>query len=116
MSLSMSLGYRTKIVIWTLGLAGPALAQVDPGVRVGPAGAGLPLAGLTPAQTTIFNNAKATFQEVDSVSGTIVGEAGKGLGTGFNMNSCVGCHKFPADGEQPAGQSPSCRRYSAWSS
>jgi CxxC motif-containing protein (DUF1111 family) len=75
-----------------------ALAQTDPGVRPGAAGAGGPLAGVTAQQAAIFNNASGTFQEVDSVTGTIAGESGQGLGPGFNMNSCAGCHKFPAVG------------------
>jgi CxxC motif-containing protein (DUF1111 family) len=78
------------------------VAQVDPGVRGGPAGAGGPLPNLTGPQTTIFNAAQDTFGEVDSVAGTIAGEDGKGLGPSFNMNSCSGCHKFPAVG----GSSP----------
>ena len=87
-----------------LGLAAAALstAQSDPGVRGGTPGAGGPLPGLTVQQLAPFNEAKAVFQEVDSVAGTISGEDGKGLGPGFNMNSCVGGHKHPAD----AGSSP----------
>jgi CxxC motif-containing protein (DUF1111 family) len=49
-----------------------------------------------------FNQTKDTFQEVDSVSGKLPGEAGAGLGPRFNMNSCSGCHAFPAVG----GSSP----------
>ncbi len=70
----------------------------DPGVRGGAAGAGGPISGLTAAQLAQFNSAKVTFAEVDSVSGTIPGEGGAGLGPGFNMNSCSGCHAFPASG------------------
>jgi len=42
------------------------------------------------------------LQEIDSVSGTIAGEAGSGLGPTFNGNSCTQCHAQPA----PGGSSP----------
>src|SRR5580704_712200 len=70
----------------------------DPGVRGGLSGAGGPIAGLTPQQLTLFLTVQRTFNEVDSVLGTIPGEAGSGLGPSFNMNSCAGCHAFPAVG------------------
>jgi len=73
-------------------------AQTDPGVRGGAAGAGGPIVGLNSVQLAAFNAAKATFQEVDSVLGTIPGEDGTGLGPSFNMNSCSGCHAAPAVG------------------
>jgi CxxC motif-containing protein (DUF1111 family) len=38
------------------------------------------------------------FAEVDSVSGTMPGEGGTGLGPIFNGNSCAQCHAFPAAG------------------
>src|SRR5215472_5117685 len=67
----------------------------DPGVRGGPAGAGGPLAGLNTGEKAFFAATKDVFQEIDSVSGTIAGEDGKGLGPRFNMNSCSGCHAQP---------------------
>jgi CxxC motif-containing protein (DUF1111 family) len=70
-----------------------ALAQVDPGVRPGPAGAGGPLAGISADESAFFLGARDVFQEVDSVSGTI--ETGVGLGPRFNGNSCAMCHVFP---------------------
>ena len=45
---------------------------------------------------------RPVFEEIDSVSGTIPGEDGIGLGPRFNMNGCAGCHAFPATG----GSSP----------
>lgn len=87
-------------------------AQVDPGVRDEPTsltaarggspGAGRPLPGLTPTQLALFTSAKEVFEEVGSVSGTIPGQGGKGLGPSFNHNSCAACHAFPAIG----GSSP----------
>ena len=94
-----------------LCLSGPALAQFapnnnnqvqDPGVRGDGAGAGGAIPGLSPTEARFFNAAREIFQEVDSVSGTIAGEAGSGLGPRFNMNSCSGCHAQPDVG----GSSP----------
>jgi len=82
----------------TSGTTSNHSSVTDPGVRGGAAGAGGPLTGLTAAQLAQFNSTQATFAEVDSVSGTIPGEGGAGLGPGFNMNSCSGCHAFPASG------------------
>ena len=84
-----------------------AFAQSDPGVRGGVAGAGGPLASVSannPANILQFFNAgKNDFLEVDSVSGTIAGEEGKGLGPRFNARSCAACHAQPtAGGSSPA--------------
>lgn len=62
----------------------------DPGVRNAAADAGGPLPGLTADQIAAFNKGLADFQEVDDVS--------KGLGPRFNLDSCGGCHAFPAIG------------------
>ena len=75
---------------------------VDPGPRGGPSGAGGPLAIPDTSEQRLFTAARARFQEIDSVSGTMPGEAGVGLGPRFNLNSCAGCHAFPAIG----GSSP----------
>ncbi len=91
-----------SLALGMLLLAGTAFAQHDPGVRGGPAGAGGPLAGLNSDEVNFFNSARDRFQEVDSVSGTLPGEAGVGLGPGFNSNSCSSCHAAPAVG----GSSP----------
>jgi hypothetical protein len=93
----------SALLLLTLGASASLYAQAkDPGVRPGTAGAGGYLAGLTPAQIALFLGSQGDFSEVDSVSGTVPGEPGVGLGPSFNMNSCVGCHKFPAAG----GSSP----------
>jgi CxxC motif-containing protein (DUF1111 family) len=52
----------------------------------------------------MFGSAQAVFMEVDSVSGTLAGEAGKGLGPTFNGNSCAQCHAEPATGGSSPGQ------------
>src|SRR3974390_1692505 len=74
---------------------------VDPGPRGGPPGAGGPLRGLTQQELQLFTAGQQSIQEVDSVSGKIP-NTGLGLGPRFNMNSCAGCHNFPA----PGGSSP----------
>src|SRR5580700_11258059 len=66
----------------------------DPGVRSGPAGAGGPLPNLSAAELAFFNAAAVVFENVDAVA--------NGLGPGFNLNSCSGCHAAPATG----GSSP----------
>jgi CxxC motif-containing protein (DUF1111 family) len=95
-------------VLFTLLFAGVALAQTDPGVRGGAAGAGGPLASVAannPAGSlAFFNDALDTFQEVDSVSGTI--EAGAGLGPRFNSRSCAFCHAAPATGGSSPATNP----------
>ena len=74
----------------------------DPGVRGGAPGAGGPLPGLSTAEQNFFQASLGVFQEIDSVSGTIAGEPGSGLGPRFNLNQCSGCHLQPAVG----GSSP----------
>src|SRR5581483_7245101 len=69
----------------------PTNQQVhDPGVRSGPPGAGGALTGLTAAESSAFTSGLATFQEIDDVP--------HGLGPRFNLDSCSGCHAFPAPG------------------
>jgi len=74
----------------------------DPGVRGGPPGAGGALADLISSYPQFFDAARDVFQEVDSVSGTVANEDGKGLGPRFNANSCAACHVQPSIG----GSSP----------
>jgi len=85
----------------TAALSGSTSA-VDPGPRGGAPGAGGPLPGLNATELAFFTAAQGVFNEIDSVSGTLPGENGAGLGPRFNLNSCGGCHAFPATG----GSSP----------
>jgi len=67
----------------------------DPGVRDGPPGAGQSIAGLTLGELDFFTRVgQPVFSEVDTVA--------EGLGPRFNLDSCAGCHAFPAVG----GSSP----------
>jgi CxxC motif-containing protein (DUF1111 family) len=72
----------------------------DPGVREG-VNAGSAIAGLTPAQQSLFASGQATFRQLTSVTGSIPGTR-KGLGPVFNALSCAQCHSQPAIG----GSSP----------
>jgi hypothetical protein len=102
------LGFQGTAAAQSVSTGSPALQvrpwpkPVDPGPRAGPPGAGGPLAGVGANQQKFFAAARSRFQEIDSVSGTIPGEAGVGLGPRFNLNGCAGCHAFPAIG----GSSP----------
>jgi len=85
-------------------------AQVDPGVRGGAAGAGAPLASVAANNPVtilnFFNDAKDRFTEIDSVSGTVAGEGGFGLGPRYNSRSCVACHAQPAVGGSAPATNP----------
>jgi CxxC motif-containing protein (DUF1111 family) len=94
------MGRKTAVLSMTLVLlvvTGAVAMQgvKDPGVRGGPAGAGGPLPGLTPAELAFFQAGLATFLEVEAVK--------DGLGPRFNLDTCSGCHAQPAIG----GTSPS---------
>jgi CxxC motif-containing protein (DUF1111 family) len=109
------------MVVMLLGaaaLSGPALAQVepahrggggggggdpspqvtDPGVRGSAPAAGGPLPGLSQNELNFFNAAKNVFLEVETVP--------QGLGPRFNLNSCGGCHAFPATGGSSPATNP----------
>ncbi len=80
-------------------------AAVDPGVRQGPQppnGAGNPISGLPPDQSTFWFDGLVFFGDTASVKGTLTGEPLLGLGPAFNGNSCLLCHSQPVIG----GSSP----------
>jgi CxxC motif-containing protein (DUF1111 family) len=82
-------------------------AQNDPGPRSGPAAAGGFYPTLNSNEQALFNQALEDFKEVDSVTGSLPGEEGKGLGPTFNANSCAQCHSQPAiGGSSPGLKSP----------
>jgi CxxC motif-containing protein (DUF1111 family) len=99
----------------------------DRGPRTGAAGAGAPAApngnadnaalqatmaaacypGLGASALKLCEQAMIRFQEIDSVSGTLAGENGTGLGPTFNGNGCAVCHSQPAVlGSSPSPSSP----------
>jgi CxxC motif-containing protein (DUF1111 family) len=94
-------------VAGVLLLSSALSAQVDPGPRGGAPGAGGPVPTLNINETRFWDGGLAQFQVVFSVSGTILGEPGVGLGPGFNGNSCAQCHAEPAiGGSSPGFNSP----------
>ena len=81
------------VVVALLGVSQTLYAQFrakDPGVRGGAAGAGGMLAGLTPAEQTMFTDGLADFLENEEVD--------EGVGPRFNFVGCGGCHIQPAVG------------------
>jgi CxxC motif-containing protein (DUF1111 family) len=70
----------------------------DPGPRAGAPGAGSAFPGLTADELESFADGQEDFEEIDSVSGTIAGEDGSGLGPTFNATGCAECHAQPAVG------------------
>jgi len=74
----------------------------DPGVRTGAAGAGDHLQALSQPQIDLFNQGLGAFKEVDT--------PGDGLGPGFNLDSCAGCHAQPAVGGSSPAQNPQVAR------
>ena len=92
-----------------------SFAQVDPGVRRGPPGAGAPLHGLTLIERELFNEGVQRFIQLeaacdscsDVVIGTFINPAmanlvtqtnSSGLGARFNADQCSVCHNQPALG------------------
>ena len=87
----------------------PLLAQSDPGVRGGAAGAGQPLASVAannPLNSLDFFNAgQDDFEEVEDVP--------DGLGPRFNALSCAECHSQPAVGGTAPALNPQIAAASA---
>src|SRR5271169_4645576 len=103
----MSIFQRVSHVTVLLCAAGIAHAQVDPGPRGGASGAGSYYSTLNVNEQLFFTQAQSRFQEIDSVSGTVPGETGSGLGPTFNGNSCAMCHAEPVvGGTSPGLKSP----------
>src|SRR6266852_3194375 len=92
--MSSSKCVRLLMLISLTGIAVQAQPR-DPGIRGGAPGAGQPIAGLTAGELDYFTTQGVTqFVQVESVA--------DGLGPRFNLDSCGGCHTFPALG----GSSP----------
>jgi CxxC motif-containing protein (DUF1111 family) len=103
--MGVSLNGPVRVSLAMLALAAAGTAQTDPGVRGGPAGAGANIAGLTDNQTKFFSAGQNQFGQVASVDGSVPG-SDDGLGPRFNLNSCAGCHKFPAVGGSSPAHNP----------
>jgi len=95
---------KATVMCLALMITGAELqAQVDPGPRGGPAGAGRPYPELNSNEMMFFTQALARFQVIDSVAGKEPGSGGGGLGPTFNSNSCSSCHSQPAVGGSSPG-------------
>jgi CxxC motif-containing protein (DUF1111 family) len=70
--------------------ASTASVARDPGVRLGAAAAGGPIAGLSQTELAYFSAAQAEFAAEESVT--------EGLGPRMNLDSCGSCHSYPAIG------------------
>jgi len=93
------LSFRSVFAVVFPLASGVLNAQVDPGVRSGPPGAGTPIAGMSAGETYFFTNQGIPqFTEVETVS--------SGLGPRFNLNSCAGCHAQPAVGGTSPAMNP----------
>jgi CxxC motif-containing protein (DUF1111 family) len=67
----------------------------DPGPRQGPSNSGGPIAGLSQAETDMFQAGLVEFGEEEGVA--------DGVGPRFNFVSCAGCHREPeVGGSSPA--------------
>ncbi len=106
----MKLRTAPLVALGTFLLVFQVFAQVDPGPRGGPPGAGAPLNSVASNNPTtiltFFNDAKVRFEEVNSVFGTIPGQPDGGLGPRFNSRSCVACHSQPATGGTSPATNP----------
>ena len=96
-----SLALLSVLLVLLIRVPQAEFVATDPGPRGGPPGAGGPLPDLSPTELELFRAGQAAIQEIDSVQGTLP-DTGLGLGPRFNMDSCGGCHSYPA----PGGSSP----------
>jgi len=89
-------------VVLGLGFAQshPTVAQAarDPGLRLGAAAAGGPIAGLSSDESLFFDLGLAQFLTSQYLA--------DGLGPRFNLDSCGGCHAQPAAGGSSPATNP----------
>src|SRR5579864_2634493 len=83
-------------------LGGPAKGPVDPGVRGGAPGAGVPMNNLTSDESAYFQAGFTRFAVIEAVSGG----SNNGLGPRFNSNQCLSCHAQPAAGGSSPARNP----------
>jgi CxxC motif-containing protein (DUF1111 family) len=96
--LKRSAGRVAGLFVMALILYAQTVVVQDPGPREGGPDAGGPIANITVPQFNAWLDGGELFGEVFSVSGTLPGEPGVGLGPGFNGNFCEMCHATPAPG------------------
>jgi hypothetical protein len=61
---------------------------------------------MPPTILAFFTDGKTRFTNIDSVSKSIVGEPGFGLGPRYNSRSCARCHAQPAVGGTSPATNP----------
>src|SRR5215475_8956002 len=93
-------GYLAMAIGMTALVGGTqsAMAQVDPGVRGGAAGAGGALSGISTSNNAFFSSGQAAFDAPELVA--------DGLGPRFNLDSCSGCHAQPSIGGSSPATNP----------
>ncbi|HEY3839609.1 MAG TPA: di-heme oxidoredictase family protein, partial [Bryobacteraceae bacterium] len=77
----------------------------DPGPRPGAAAAGGPIATISVYEKQFYLAGRSSFEDEVSVTGSLPGTE-KGLGPRFNLDSCAGCHTFPALGGSSPAKNP----------
>ncbi len=127
----LSMTRLSRLATVTLTFAGLCLAQRDPGVRGGPAGAGGPIPGLKDNELKLFVEGIRRTTQLEAVCDTcsdvpLGSDPGQdpnlqtltnssGLGARFNADQCSVCHQQPAIGGSggflvPNPQDPPNRR------
>jgi CxxC motif-containing protein (DUF1111 family) len=103
------------LIALCLAMSAACLAQKDPGVRQGPAGAGSALNGLTPIEMSMFQEGLQRAIQLEGVcddcsdltlgafidlakANLVTKTNSAGLGTRFNGDQCTACHNQPALG------------------
>jgi hypothetical protein len=114
MTKTFSTSLRLTAALSTIMIPGICLAQKDPGVRGGPAGAGAPISPIQVNELAMFTEGKFRVTEVEATCDgcsqvTPGGSTGEdpflqtktnsaGLGARFNADQCMSCHSQPAIG------------------
>ena len=107
---------RCGAIVLFFALSSACFAQKDPGVRQGPPGAGAPLNGLTPIESSMFEEGLQRAIQLESVcddgcsdvqlgsfidpknANFVTKTNSAGLGVRFNGDQCTVCHNQPALG------------------
>jgi CxxC motif-containing protein (DUF1111 family) len=110
----LKLSFSRRVALITIPFTVLCLAQKDPGVRKGPAGAGGPIKGLQVNELALYYEGVARMTQLEAVCdtcndvtlGSNTGEDpnlatltnSSGLGARFNGDQCSVCHQQPAIG------------------
>ena len=82
--------FMQEVASQTSSATSTSFTARDPGVRPGTNYVGKPYEKMTPNQYVFFNAARLEFAAAEEVD--------EGLGPRMNLDSCGGCHAFPALG------------------